>query len=95
MGGRVLRVRWHRALNLDALGDHQLVLLLDELLVQADLIQGEEPLLLDIVRVAEESEHPLVRLNLKHVDPTVARFLRRSKLYGTVLTPALAGAIGF
>ena len=71
------------------------MLLLDELLVQADLIQGEEPLLLDIVRVAEESEHSLVRLNLKHVDPAVARFLRRRQLYGTVLTPALAGAIGF
>ena len=56
------------------------MLLLNELFVQADLIQCEEPLLFYIVGVTEQSEHSLVGFDLEDVDPAVTRFLRRRQL---------------
>ena len=65
------------------------MLLFNELFVENYLIKGEEPLLLDIIRVSEKPEHFLVGLYLNHVDPAIARLFRGSKLNWAILVPTL------
>ena len=85
MGWGVLRVARHRAFIFYRFRNHELMLLLNELFVQADLIQREEPLLFYIVGITKQSEHSLVSFDLKHMDPAITWFLRRRQLNWTIL----------